>query len=151
MGKHQGRAPMGEKMTPEQAAERRPSSPTCRRNSAGTRPQRLEAPMGETGRIEGRCGTCTHWTEPNLGWGPNHPRAVQRDDESYEDFSRRREAKEIENNLRYRRCLGVPFAPEEPEEPLAWTVDDSEYSADLFTAADFGCVLWEANAKKGEH
>jgi hypothetical protein len=73
---------------------------------------------------EKRCGSCTWW-------------------EQRTDF------KTVYNedvDQKYRRCEIVPMA--EPYEtppdplPLAVAMDGSEYRADLYTLADFGCVQW---------
>lgn len=73
-----------------------------------------------------RCGSCAHWASRsdflNLWAGEGADRE-------------------------YRRCGIVPLADsyEDAPDPLPLAVakDGSDYKADLFTLADFGCVQWE--------
>jgi hypothetical protein len=88
----------------------------------------------------GRCGTCKHWTENN-GW-TDPVDASWRDDESDEDH----DARQAAMTAKYKLCRGIPHAPDEDdleggELPIALTLDASRYKADLWTRAEFGCVL----------
>ncbi len=92
--------------------------------------------------IEQRCSTCRHWTPDDNRWSKRiHVRIEGPYTEAKGAESDRREA-EVERL--YNRCSGVPEIPDGWDQPpLAYTMDASEYSATLFTQADFGCVLHE--------
>ena len=73
----------------------------------------------------GKCGTCLNWKPPT----------------KRNDFS------SLPNDLLYGLCMKIEMSESGVEElenpPLAVTLDGSYYKADLFTRAEFGCVLHE--------
>lgn len=85
----------------------------------------------------GTCGSCRYWQKER----DDFRQVVEfRDDRSFEE----RYQADREGDLAYGKCLGVPMGPIECEPlPLAVTMDASAYQADLFTQAEFGCVLYE--------
>lgn len=89
------------------------------------------------------CGTCAHWREPD-GWYGSELRAEGADDPLEWDH-----AASVALNRLYRPCqrITMPDWSERltPETaPIAYTMDGSEYRADLMTRAEFGCGLWES-------
>lgn len=95
-----------------------------------------------TATAAGRCGSCKHWTERtdyyslDLDYRP----------EDREDGYKAKVAAQIEADKLYRRCAAVELGTEVDRDnlPLAFTLDASQYVANLMTQATFGCVLWEA-------
>lgn len=95
-----------------------------------------------------RCVTCLHWLKPS-------ERTDFRDVVNYHDPSARETGdyeparrREDEADKRFGRCQRINLEagvdlPMEQEPPLALCRDGSEYKADLYTQATFGCVLWE--------
>lgn len=100
---------------------------------------------------ETRCGTCKHWQKPRDDWYGADLRA-----EGYDDSDAYDHEATIALNRLYRTCqriempdtYGEKFTPETA--PLAYTMDGSQYRADLLTRAEFGCVLWESCSNSAE-
>jgi hypothetical protein len=102
------------------------------------------------------CGTCAHWQRPEVreGWKtavrietpnrhPSHSPNLKAEQAAME----RDEALTAAADQLYGICQKVvlsdpydPFAPGDPL-PIALTKDASDYTADLYTQAEFGCVL----------
>ena len=78
------------------------------------------------------CETCKHWTQPS-------------DRTDYRNIYRGDHA-----DVQYGICDAITIARRHEEAPdplpLAVTQDASDYQADLFTQAAFGCVMWEPKA-----
>lgn len=81
------------------------------------------------------CGACKHW---------------KRRDEDFAEVvgygGRDWNAAEVsEADRLYGHCEKIDMGPVDLEElPLATVMDGSQYRADLFTRAEFGCALGEA-------
>lgn len=97
--------------------------------------------------MEQRCGTCKHWVEYN-GWrDPVNIHALGPEP----DYDAQSKEQERVSGL-YRQCQAIEANPEVyftpgealPPLPKAVAIDGSAYMADVFTQAEFGCVLWEA-------
>ena len=86
-----------------------------------------------------KCRTCRHWTSPNnmTPW--------EREFGSFGRYSHPDEEKQLKDDC-HRVCFGILHVCEasgiEPI-PVAYTSDASGYMADLWTAPEFGCALWE--------
>lgn len=92
------------------------------------------------------CKTCAHWL-------PNTERADYSTVVHYlrrhgEDYDVAYERNEQDDQL-FGQCrainLGEDLDPDQPA-PLAVTQDGSNYRAELFTQAEFGCVMWKCDA-----
>jgi hypothetical protein len=85
------------------------------------------------------CGNCRHWDAESQGRAYVH---VSYPGSTVADIQTLSE--------QYRRCGGVPYgASQQAEDEVlapAFVMDEEVYSADLWTRADFGCVLWEGSA-----
>lgn len=95
-----------------------------------------------TATAAGRCGSCKHWVErddySNIG--------LDYRPEDREDGYKARVTAQHEADKLYKRCAVITLGNEVDRDnlPLAFTLDASEYVANLMTQATFGCVLWEA-------
>lgn len=78
----------------------------------------------------GLCGDCVFWERPEQRTDFTN---IWRDNESDKQYGRCREI-----------TLGDGYEEAPDPLPLAVTKDGSDYKADLFTRADFGCVLHES-------
>lgn len=92
------------------------------------------------------CGNCLHWRRPEDRG--DYTTAVSFQDDEWSDDAEdglggyvRGDAEDRE----YGECRLIPEGWDLPDgpAPLAVVRDGSNYRADLFTKADFGCVLWE--------
>ena len=98
---------------------------------------------------EGRCGSCKHWTEYD---GFNNPIPLRLVVPYTDEAEEAQEAEQVRVNRLYRECKAVEENPEiyfTPGQdigplPLAMARDGSAYMANVFTQAEFGCVLWAA-------
>jgi hypothetical protein len=94
------------------------------------------------------CGACQHWRRPEERSGYGNAvsyRDDEWDDDADDGFGGPRRGS-ADDHL-FGECLGVPEGwdlPNDGPAPLAATRDGSNYRAVLFTRAEFGCVLWEA-------
>lgn len=92
-----------------------------------------------------RCDTCKHWQRPEERDDFSHVMSVYPLDGNY---PRLREASDAADRL-FGRCQAIDLVTEVAEGepiPLAITKDGSDYTASLFTQAEFGCALWETKA-----
>lgn len=86
----------------------------------------------------GRCGTCKHWTtiaaQDNPGWGPHLSLAEGLDQKQINRTTGLCGAIELVDDSSVSKIEVMP---------LAFTQDASMFQADLWTQAEFGCVLHE--------
>lgn len=89
------------------------------------------------------CGTCKHWKPPTERG--NYGNVVRfRDDEYVGDYDLDYKRGDAEDK-KFGFCKSIKMGGDLPLDkptPLAVTMDGSQYMADLFTQAEFGCVLW---------
>lgn len=102
--------------------------------------------------LETNCGSCKHWMPPSER--SDFITVVEYD---YDLLSREVQhaasQRTEEDDKLFGVCgkikLGRNISMDDPT-PLAVTMDGSEYKADLYTQAEFGCRLWEAAQDQGE-
>lgn len=84
------------------------------------------------------CGTCKHWTPPDMervAWMQQFAEAPDADQHDIDDANDRGVCGRI-------HMLGDDARPVSRED-LAHVEDGSRYRAELHTKPEFGCVLWE--------
>lgn len=90
------------------------------------------------------CGTCTHWQAPGGEDWRNTVRLARLPGESLREL----DAREHRAEALFGECQAITmldtYGKQAEPLPLAYTRDASDYRADLFTQAEFGCSLWEA-------
>ena len=92
----------------------------------------------------GTCGTCKHWRPPGERNDFSQTVALYSTVDATDEDRKALRQESDEADQTYGLCQGIPMGPiEEKPLPLALTMDASEYQADLFTQAEFGCVLFE--------
>jgi len=98
----------------------------------------------------GLCGSCRHWDHagPHTGWAMNFTlKPLPGAGPSYKDESTERRQRDAE--ARYGLCKVIDLLDgydpiDEADLPLAFCKDGSDYMAHLYTRAEFGCAMWEA-------
>jgi hypothetical protein len=83
------------------------------------------------------CRSCRHWEHPRSDFTQTVEPAFG--ESTTETWKAAGEADQT-----YGSCLKIQMGPALLDElPLAICMDGSQYKADLFTQAGFGCALWE--------
>ena len=92
---------------------------------------------------EMKCETCKFWKRPEYRTAYNNAVRYRYSSlERWEEASERSDRDDTLFGLCMKIQMGVDLPMDRPT-PLATTMDGSGYRADLFTRAEFGCVLWE--------
>lgn len=88
------------------------------------------------------CETCTHWLRPEQRTGFTHVITVYPD--GYHAARLKAESDAADRLFGQCRAINLTTDVQVSEPiPLAVTRDASEYQADLYTQATFGCAMWE--------
>lgn len=99
---------------------------------------------------EGRCGTCKHWEQFDVGWRIDLSLTLiegETEATKYAVGSPYQERVRLAEQS-YGKCSLISLLHgyedvDESELPLAFTKDGSDYQAYLHTREEFGCVLQE--------
>lgn len=94
--------------------------------------------------MSGKCGGCKHWDRDGIR---NDWRFSIRLDNAPGETQKQADERSMEAEALFGKCNAIPLLDSYEKIdtiPLAFTQDASDYRADLFTQATFGCVLWES-------
>lgn len=93
--------------------------------------------------LQMNCGTCKYWKPPSERTG--YGNAVTLEWKAVEDFDEREELlTEADRQFGFCRKIDMGQDVDPKNLPMATVRDASDYSATLYTQAEFGCRLWEA-------
>jgi len=89
--------------------------------------------------VNGTCGGCLHWVRDRTDFVMVVETLPPWNDEQEAEASRR--------DLLYGRCEAISMGPvSTPTDPLAVAMDGSGFRAEIYTLAEFGCVLFKGKA-----
>lgn len=122
-----------------------PSIPLHARPASAVPDQVTAAAAAAVATVPGRsCGGCAHWKRPQDRGG--FTTAVRFDDDEWDDTADDGFGGYVKGaaaDKTYGECQGVPEGwGLTGQPPLATVCDGSDFSATLFTQAEFHCALW---------